>query len=442
MVTDIEILSEAGMHEQESRDQSTRKPHAESVKTLLESISQATAPVIGDDFFRSLIERLATHMNADTALLTQCPTPDRDVAQTLAFCHRGRFEPNIEFPLAGTPCEHVIHDGKFRFLPEGVSQQFPAWAQDEGGVESFIGVPVTCPDTSKVLGHIAVYDRKPMPRGSVAESMFRIIAMRVSAEILRRQADQARREQQQLAQQRLHELAAVSRRASISEMTSAVTHEIRQPLTQIRTYVQTALRLLNNPDTNPETLRSALEQTLSGAKRGEAIVNRLHQWMGSTEIRSERIETGELIEETGRLLSSELVRIGAVLETAFDDELPALAGDRVLLQQVIFNLMRNSLEAVERAGRIAGEGRIRIRAAGDEAGQLTIEISDTGEGISDALVEDIFRPFSEGADKGMGIGLSLCRSIVESHGGNLKLASARNPTVFRVTLPARRGAFE
>ena len=85
---------------------------------------------------------------------------------------------------------------------------------------------------------------------------------------------------------------------------------------------------------------------------------------------------------------------------------------------------------------------IRIEKVDGSEDRFLTPISDTGEGISDALVEDIFRPFSEGADKGMGIGLSLCRSIVESHGGNLKLASARNPTVFRVTLPARRGAFE
>lgn len=409
----------------------------DSLHALVAWIAEATAPIVGEDFFQSLIELLATRMGVDTVLLTQCPASNRKVAETLAFWHRGGFEPNIEFPLAGTPCEHVIHDGQFCFVPEGLSQRFPEWAQEQGGAESFIGVPVPCPDTGKVLGHIAVYDGKPMPHGAVAESMFRIIAMRAGAEIRRRQADQARLEQQQLAQQRLHELAAVSRRASISQMTSAVTHEIRQPLTQIKTYLQTALRLLDRDDAQPEQLRRALEQSLGGAERGESIINRLQQWMGNTESRSESIDARELIEDTARLLTSELARTGTALELDFADELPALVGDSVLLQQVLFNLLRNSLEAIERSERPPSQGRIDVRAGRGDSETMVIEIGDTGEGVPETMVDNIFEPFAAAGDKGMGIGLSLCRSITESHGGALELASARNPTVFRIILPAR-----
>src|SRR6056297_3343584 len=148
-------------------------PRADSLQALVAWITEATAPVVGEDFFQALIKLLATRIGVDTALLTQCPTSDREVAETLAFWHRGEFEPNVEFRLAGTPCEQVIHDGRFCFLPEGVSQRFPDWAREEGGVESFIGVPVTCPETGKVLGHIAVYDRNPMPRDAAAETSIR-----------------------------------------------------------------------------------------------------------------------------------------------------------------------------------------------------------------------------------------------------------------------------
>ena len=406
-----------------------------SSQMLLESIVEATSPIVGEDFFRKLIELLATRLGVDTALLTKCSTDNAAFAETLAFWYRGQFEPNLEFSLAGTPCEHVIHDGEFRFLPEGVSRQFPDWAQEEGDVQSFIGVPVLSPDTGSVLGHIAVYDSKPMARDAVAESMFRIIAMRAGAEILRRQAEQERLEQEQLAQQRLHELATVSRRASISQMTSAVTHEIRQPLTQIKTYVQSALRLLDNPAADPEKLRPALEQALGGAKRGEDIINRLKQWMGQTEIDPESIDARGLIEETGRLLATELARTGTTLQLHFPDRLPAMRGDRVLLQQVIFNLMRNALEAIERGGQAGGEDRIDVRVYSNEDGETIVEISDTGEGVPETMIANIFEPFASAGEKGMGVGLSLCRSIVESHGGSLELASARAPTVFRVTLP-------
>ena len=428
------------LHDAKSEARRSSLPDSTSMQSLVEWIAEATAPITGDDFFNSLIELLARGTRADMVLLTQCPDANRDVAKTLAIWHHGALVPNIEFPLAGTPCEQVIQDGRFCFLPEGLSQHFPEFSREQDGAESFIGVPVFCPDTKTVLGHIAVYDSRPIPHDSVAESMFRVIAMRAGAEILRLQADHERLEQEQLAQQRLHELAVVSRRASISEMTSAVTHEIRQPLTQIKTYVQTALRLLDNPDANAENLRHALEQTLSGAQRGEAIIDRLKQWMGTTEMRSDDIDVRELIEETGRLLSSELVRTGAELEIDIAEEILPVTGDRVLLQQVIFNLLRNALEAIERAGQFNGEGRIAVRAGNNASGWLVIEISDTGNGISGEMVETIFQPFAGNADQGMGIGLSLCRSIVETHGGSLELAAARKPTVFRITLPAARGS--
>jgi len=411
-------------------------PRADSLQALVAWITEATAPVVGEDFFQALIKLLATRIGVDTALLTQCPTSDREVAETLAFWHRGEFEPNVEFRLAGTPCEQVIHDGRFCFLPEGVSQRFPDWAREEGGVESFIGVPVTCPETGKVLGHIAVYDRNPMPRDAAAESMFRIIAMRAGAEIRRRQAERARMEQQQLAQRRLYELAAISRRASISQMASAVTHEIRQPLTQIKTYAQTALRLLDRQDSDIRQLRRALEQALNGSERGEAIINRLQRWMGNTEMRSETIVARELIEETSRLLAGELDRTGTTLTLDLSDTLPKTVGDKVLLQQVIFNLLRNSLEAIERNHKPDDRRSIDVRASCGEAETIVVEISDTGEGVPDTMAENIFEPLSGDGKAGMGIGLSLCQSIVASHGGALKLDSARDPTVFRITLLA------
>jgi len=407
-----------------------------SSQILLESIVEATSPIIGQDFFRALIELLATRLGVETALLTQCPKPNAEVGETLALWHRGAFQPNVEFTLAGTPCEHVIQEGEFRFLPEGVSRQFPNWAHEEGGIESFIGVPVLSPDTGSVLGHIAVYDRKPMPRDAVAESMFRIIAMRAGAEIIRRQADQERLEQEQLAQQRLHELALVSRRASISEMTSAVTHEIRQPLTQIKTYVQSALRVLDHADADPEKLRQALEQALGGAQRGEDLINRLKQWMGDAEFESESIDVPGLVEETGRLLASELRRTGTRLQLDFADALPVLVGDRVLLQQVIFNLLRNALDAIERGGKSGGDARIDVHVGCGREGEAVIEISDTGEGVPESMIENMFEPFAAEGKQGMGVGLSLCRSIVESHGGSLKLVSAHDLTRFRITLPA------
>lgn len=413
-----------------------KSPEGESLQPLVEWIEEATAPIVGDDFFQSLVELLATRLGAKTALLTQCPEAAPGRAETLAFWHHGKLDVNIEFDLAGTPCENVIHDGRFCFLPERVSRQFPGWAQDEGGVESFIGVPILDPGTGAVLGHIAVYGRSAMPKNAVAESMFRVIAMRAGAEILRRRAERARLEHERIARQRLHQLAVVSRRASISEMTSAITHEIRQPLTAMKTTLRAAVRILERGDIDPETLRKALDQSLRSVARGEAIIDRLREWAGDSDRRNESIEMQILIDETGQLLASEFARIEAMLDLEFDSALPALKGDSVLLQQVVFNLLRNALEAVTRCGK--GGGRIHVQVHGDNADNLIIDVHDSGDGVPDALIEDIFEPFSSTRREGMGIGLSLCRSIVESHGGSLQLVSPRGPTTFRVTLPGVR----
>lgn len=424
---------------------------ADSRQSLDDWIVEATAPIVGDDFFQSLIELLATRLDVDTALLTQCPDSGRDRVETLALWHNGRFASNIEYDLAGTPCEQVIHDGQFCFLPEGVAQRFPEWSRIQGGVESFIGVPVLCPNTGEVLGHIAIFDRHPMPHDAVAESMFRIIALRAGAEIRRRQAEQARLEQEQLAQRRLHELAVISRRTSISELTSAITHEIRQPLTSIRTYLKTALKMLDRDGVDATTLHQAIEQSLQSVDRGETIIRRLRQWVDNADTRMEPVDTRSLIRETAQLLSSEIARVGAKLEIEFARDLPALAGDAVLLQQVVFNLMRNSLEAVahredqgedqrEDQKRENNRGCVEIQVCGDAAARTIIEVRDNGSGVPDALVENIFQPFSGTRDEGMGIGLSLCRSIIESHGGRMELVSPRDPTVFRITLPGQAAA--
>jgi len=410
----------------------------DSLQSLVDWITEATAPIVGDDFFRSLIELLATRLEVDTALLTQCVEGDHGAAETLAFWQNGRFKSNIEFELAGTPCEQVIDDGQFCFVPEGVRKHFPGWARDQGDVESYIGIPVLCPNTGEVLGHIAIYDRRPMPHAAVAQSMFRIAAARAGAEIRRRQTEKARMEQQQLAEQRLHELAVISRRTSVSEMAAAITHEIRQPLTSMKTYLETALKILERGDADPGLLHKAMKQSLESVERGQAIIDRLRQWVDSTETRMESIDARALVEETGHLLASEFARANAVLELELADELPDLTGDPVLLQQVVFNLLRNSLEAVMRAG--SEDSRVVLKMHADETDQLVIEIHDNGSGVPDSLTEKIFLPFSGTRDEGMGIGLSLCHSIVESHGGKLELVSPHDPTVFRVTLPGQAAA--
>jgi signal transduction histidine kinase len=399
-------------------------------------ISEATAPIVGEDFFRRLVELLATGLEADTALITQCPEASRNRAETLGFWHRGEFHDNIDFDLTGTPCEHVIHDARFCFLPEGVSERFPNWAEDEGGVESFIGVPLLGPISGDVVGHIAIYDRHPMPDSAVVESMFAIIAARAGAEISRRRTEEQRAEQERLARARLHELARVSRRVTVSELTGAIAHEIRQPLTSIMSYLGGATRLLERSGLNPKdriAVREGIDHAMKSAIRGEAIVERLRNWVGSESASMQRLEPRALLEGIESMLKLDLPVDHIELTCEATGELPIIKGDPVLLEQVLFNLVRNAAEAIDRSARHTG--RIQVEARRGHPNLLAIEVSDSGPGIPTGRVESIFEPFSGKRNGGMGIGLSLCRSIIESHDGRLELASNGNPTMFRITLP-------
>ena len=400
-------------------------------------VGEATAPIVGEDFFRKLVELLAAGLGVDTALITECPDASRNRAETLGFWHRGEFQPDIEFDLSGTPCEHVIHDGRFCYLPNGVSERFPDWAAEEGGVESFIGVPIRSPTTGEVIGHIAIYDRRPMVDNGMSESMFGIIAARAGGEIMRRRADQQRADQERLARQRLHELARVARRVSISEMTGVIAHEIRQPLTAIKTCLGGAGRYLQQSglnDNDERHVRHGIDQALESVERAEAILQRVRNWVGRDPSRLERIDPRALIEGTASMLRPEINADRIKLTLELDESLPAVDGDPVLLEQVLFNLIRNAADAIERTE--DRHGRINVLGQRRKSGALKIEVRDSGDGVHSRETESIFEPFSGNRVGGMGIGLSLCRSIIESHAGCLELASRRNPTMFRITLPA------
>jgi signal transduction histidine kinase len=431
------VTDPAAMTESSTPAKALREENAPTeLKRLVDWIAEATAPVVGADFFRSLAQLLATRMGVDTALITQCPDAAANRVETLALWHHGEFVDNFAFDLAGTPCEHVIHDGRFRFLPEGVSQRFPDWSREEGGVESFIGVPVRCPTTGDVLGHIAIYDGRPMQRGSVVESLFRIVAARAGAEIRRQQEESARRRSEALARQRLDELARISRRASMSELATGLAHELRQPLTSLTAYLQGALRRVDG-SAGSETLREALEHALANAERTGAIVRQLHDWLGNAEPAFEPVAIAGLLQETADLLAPEAEGVDAVIDLQCDSDLPRVHGDAVLLQQVLVNLVRNALQAVARAA--PGSRRVGIGAERHADG-VRIRVRDPGDGVAEDRTEAIFAPFSSSRTGGMGVGLWLCRALIESHGGTLVLASRRDPTEFGITLPAQAAA--
>lgn len=272
------------------------------IEQMVEMINEVTAPLTGGDYFRALVTRLAQSLDVNAALATECLEYPENHVRTLAFWEGEDITENIEFDLVGTPCEEVIHGGAFCFYPDDLSRRFPEWAAEEGGMESFIGIPVLAPSDGRTLGHIAVYGRKPMAEDAVVESMFRIIAARAGAEIERLQAERALRDSEARARQHLTELAHVSRLGSMGELASALAHEVNQPLTAIMTYCRTCLRMLEQGRLSEDDLHKAMSNSLTSAEHAREVVSKLRTFIQRGEMKPHPIPAAHLVRECRVLL--------------------------------------------------------------------------------------------------------------------------------------------
>lgn len=398
-------------------------------------INEATAPLTGGDYFRTLVARLASSLGVDKALVTECLTyPDNHV-RTLAFWEESSYAEDITFDLAGTPCQDVIGNAEFCFIESGMQKLFPEWADEEGGVESFIGIPVFAPSDGRVVGHIAVYDRKAMSDRPIVESMFRIVAARVGAEIERAQAERALRDSEERARQHLSQLAHASRLSTMGELATALAHEVNQPLTAVLTNCRACAKLLDQGNIDREVLVSALHRSIESAEHASQVVKRMREFSKRGEIKPRLVPAGTLLADCRLLLETETRHHQVELNMTIDPELPKVRVDNVLIQQVILNLTRNAIEAINRSEN--KDRRVRITIQTDaSAEQITIHLADTGGGINDELRDSLFEPFATGRKDGLGMGLSLCRSIIENHSGRIWLAETGNQgSTFCFTIP-------
>ena len=229
------------------------------------------------------------------------------------------------------------------------------------------------------------------------------------------------------------ELARLARLNEMGEMASTLAHELNQPLSAIANYVQGCSRLLStSADENAMRVRGALDETAKQALRAGEIIRHLREFVsrGETERRPEDIK--KLVEEAGALalVGSRERGIKSIFE--FGQESGLVIADRVQIQQVLINLMRNAIEAMRESER----RELVVRIEPVDAGALAVEVSDTGSGIPDDVASQLFRPFVTSKPGGMGIGLSISKRIIEAHGGEIEVSrNQAGGATFRFTLP-------
>lgn len=248
--------------------------------------------------------------------------------------------------------------------------------------------------------------------------------------------DITQRQQVELRLQDLQtELAHVGRVSEIGTFASSLAHELNQPLTAIANYCEGARELLaGKPDDGAlETVREALELAAAESVRAGEIVRRMRDFMshGQTEYRLENLP--RLIAEANALALVGSREHGIEVQVNLDPDADQVFVDRVQIQQVLVNLIRNAIEAMT----TEPVRSLTISSRAGPPGFVTISIEDTGSGIGATLAPQLFQPFISSKQEGMGIGLSICRTIVEAHGGRIWFEPGSDRgTVFRFTLPA------
>jgi PAS domain S-box-containing protein len=223
------------------------------------------------------------------------------------------------------------------------------------------------------------------------------------------------------AQEELHNtraaLAHMTRVTTMGELTASIAHEVNQPLAGIVTNADTCVKMLSAEIPNVEGALDTARRTIRDANRASEVIARLRAMFAKKDAAAERVDLAEAAREVISLTSSELQQKGVQLRTAFSSDLPVVIGDRVQLQQVILNLLMNATDAM--TGIEDRPRELLVRTAPTEDGFACVSVRDTGVGFNPGDTEKLFASFFTTKPQGMGIGLSVSRSIVESHRGRI-----------------------
>jgi PAS domain S-box-containing protein len=231
-------------------------------------------------------------------------------------------------------------------------------------------------------------------------------------------------------------LAHVTRMATLGELTAWITHEVNQPLTGIVTNGAACLRWLDKAPPALDEARRSVEDMISDARRASEVTHSIRALSKKADAEKVPLDINDVVREASRLVQREAITHGASLRLELAPELPSILGDRVQLQQVIINLVINAIQAM--ASVTDRPRTLLIRSQQSEDGRVLVAVRDSGTGIEAKSVNKLFKAFFTTKPSGMGMGLSICRTIIEAHSGQVSAANNSGPgATFQLILPSR-----
>jgi PAS domain S-box-containing protein len=233
------------------------------------------------------------------------------------------------------------------------------------------------------------------------------------------------------------ELAHVTRVTMLGELTASIAHEVNQPLAAVVANAEASLRWLDRETPDLAAARRSVEWVINDGCRASEVIRRVRALANKADMEKVQLDINQVVKEAITLVQRELVRHRVLLRTELAPALPGIHGDRVQLQQVIINLLMNGIEAMEPV--TDRPRQLTVRSSQDETGQVLLSVTDCGVGISADNANRMFNAFFTTKSSGLGMGLSICRSIVEAHGGRMSASGNEGPgATFQFVLPLHR----
>jgi C4-dicarboxylate-specific signal transduction histidine kinase len=282
---------------------------------------------------------------------------------------------------------------------------------------------------NEIVGIITLGRKQMQPFTDKQISLFRDFAAQATIAL-----ESTRRERQYREMQ--SELAHANRVATMGQLTASITHEVNQPIASARNNARAAQNFLDMQPPDLSEVREALSCIVGDTDRAGEVVERINSLIKKAPVRRDAVGIQDAILEVIALTRTEAANNSVSVRTQFAEGLPRVQGDRVQLQQVMLNLIVNAIQAMRGIGEGARELVISVEAVPSEGG-VRVGVRDTGPGLSPESLSRLFEPFYTTKPEGMGVGLSICRSIIEAHGGRLwAIPCEPHGALFQFTIPA------
>jgi signal transduction histidine kinase len=397
-------------------------------KRLLEMIARGEPRTIILDALCRLVEDLATGALSSILLLDpKVGCLRHGAAPSLPAAYIEAIDGVLIGPSAGS-CGTAAYRGEPVIVSDIATD--PLWADFRDlalghRLRACWSTPIRSSD-GRVLGTFAIYYREPRTPTPSEQNVIEQITHLASIAVEREQAEAALRQAQA-------DLAHVSRVTTMGELTASLAHEVNQPIAAALTNANTCMLWLAGDSPNIEEARAAAMRIVQDGTRASDIISRIRLLFTKGTPERVCVDVNELIREMTVLLRGEAVRYGVSVRTELAADLPPVMGDRVQLQQVAMNLIVNGIDAMKE---IDGARELTITSQRSENERVLVSVSDSGVGLPPQQANQIFTAFFTTKAHGTGMGLSISRSIVESHGG--RLWAENNPTrgaSFYLTLP-------